>query len=104
MLTLVSFCCAGCQREPTDTRALDERAIRAADAATLKAAQANDVNEKSWVMGDHHPLRKKGAGRGLHQSDVICSTIGWLEEGSQTLEYGKNYEGYWNGEMFVKQV
>jgi len=44
MLTLVSFCCAGCQREPTDTRALDERAIRAADAATLKAAQANDVD------------------------------------------------------------
>ncbi len=44
MLTLVSFRCAGCQREPTDTRALDERAIRAADAATLKAAQANDVD------------------------------------------------------------
>ena len=44
MLTLVSFRCAGCQREPTDTRALDERAIREADGATLKAAQANDVN------------------------------------------------------------
>jgi len=48
--------------------------------------------------------RKKGLGRGLHQSDVICSTIGWLREASKTLEYGKNYDGYWNGEMFVKQV
>src|SRR5260221_5980660 len=44
MLALASFCCAGCQKEPTDTRALDERAIREADGATLKAAQANDVD------------------------------------------------------------
>jgi hypothetical protein len=27
-----------------------------------------------------------------------------LREASQTLEYGKNYDGYWNGELFVKQV
>jgi hypothetical protein len=26
--------------------------------------------------------------------DVICSTIGWLKDASQTLKYGKNYEGY----------
>jgi uncharacterized protein (TIGR02246 family) len=44
MLTLASFFCASCKNEPPDTRALDERAIRAADAATLKAAQTNDVN------------------------------------------------------------
>jgi hypothetical protein len=43
-------------------------------------------------------------GRGIHKSDVICSTVGWLEEASQTLEYGKNYDGYWTGELFVKQV
>jgi len=30
--------------------------------------------------------------------------VGWLKNASQTLEYGKNYEGYWTGEMFVKQV
>jgi hypothetical protein len=30
--------------------------------------------------------------------------MGWLEEGSETLKYGKNYDGYWNGELFVKQV
>ena len=67
-------------------------------------AQAHDTVLKSWVLGDEHALRKKGVGRGLHQSDVICSTVGWLQDASQTLEYGKNYEGYWTGEMFVKQV
>ncbi|CAK5263642.1 unnamed protein product [Mycena citricolor] len=35
---------------------------------------------------------------------VICSTVGWLKDASQTLEYGKNYEGYWNGELFIKQI
>ena len=44
MLTLASFFCASCKNEPPDTRAQDERAIRDADAATLKAAQANDVD------------------------------------------------------------
>ena len=67
-------------------------------------SQANDSKGKSWVFRDQHPLRKKNAGHGLHQSDVICSTVGWLREASQTLEYGKNYDGYWNGEMFIKQV
>ena len=67
-------------------------------------AQANDSRLKNWVFKDHHPLRKKGAGRGLHQSDVICLTVGWLEKASQTIEYGKNYDGYWTGELFVKQV
>ena len=67
-------------------------------------AQANDSHEKSWVLGEEHHLRKKGPGCGLHKSDTICSTTGWLKNGSQTLEYGKNYDGYWTGELFVKQV
>jgi transposase len=67
-------------------------------------AQANDGATMSWVWQGEQPLKKKGVGRGLHQSDVICSTKGWLSEASQTLEYGKNYDGYWNGELFVKQV
>ena len=67
-------------------------------------AQANDAQGKSWVFEDQHTLRKKGVGRGLHQSNVICSMIGWLSAASQTLEYGKNYDGYWMGELFVKQV
>lgn len=67
-------------------------------------AQANDSMKKTWVLEDQHQLRKKGVGRGIHQSDIICSTFGWLKEASQTLEYGKNYEGYWTGELFIKQV
>ena len=66
--------------------------------------QANDGKKMSWVHEKEHALKKKGAGRGIHQSDVICSTVGWLKGASQSLEYGKNYEGYWNGEFFVKQV
>ncbi|KAF8240871.1 hypothetical protein L208DRAFT_1495753, partial [Tricholoma matsutake] len=38
------------------------------------------------------------------QSDVICSTVGWLRDASQSLEYGKNYDGYWTGELFVKHL
>ncbi|KAJ7586722.1 hypothetical protein C8J56DRAFT_1085285 [Mycena floridula] len=67
-------------------------------------AQANDGKPKSWVLEGEHALKKKGVGRGIHQSDVICSTFGHLPEASQTLEYGKNYEGYWDGDLFVKQV
>jgi hypothetical protein len=66
--------------------------------------QANDGQSMSWVPDGEHKLRKKGAGRGLHQSSIICSTVGHLEEAAHTIEYGKNYEGYWNGEMFVVQV
>ncbi|KAG2031714.1 hypothetical protein BDR03DRAFT_994603 [Suillus americanus] len=56
-----------------------------------------------WVPDGKHKLRKKGAGRGLHQSSIICSTVGHLEEAAHTIEYGKNYDGCWNGEMFVVQ-
>jgi len=41
--------------------------------------QANDGKKKSWVHENKHALKKKGAGRGIHQSDVICSTVGWLK-------------------------
>jgi hypothetical protein len=57
--------------------------------------QANDAPEKAWVLEEQHQLRKKAVGQGLHKSNIICSTVGWLEEASQILEYGKNYEGYW---------
>ena len=66
--------------------------------------QANDDPKEGWVLEGEQPLKKKGPGCGLHQSDIICSTVGWLLEASQTLEYGKNYDGYWKGELFVKQV
>ena len=67
-------------------------------------AQVHDTVKKSWVFEDQHALQKKGVGQGLHQSDVICSTVTWLKDTSQTLEYGKNYEGYWTGELFFKQA
>ena len=66
--------------------------------------QANDSMKKSWVLDGEHALKKKGVGRGMHHSDIICSTVRWLKNASQSLEYGKNYDGYWTGEMFVKQV
>ena len=66
--------------------------------------QANDMPNESWVLNDEHRMRKKGVGRGIHRSDVICSTVGHLVDAGQSLEYGKNHDGYWNGEMFVKQV
>jgi ketosteroid isomerase-like protein len=52
MLTLASLCCASCKNEPPDTRALDERAIREADGATLKAAQTDDVDGAVANYGD----------------------------------------------------
>jgi hypothetical protein len=67
-------------------------------------AQANDGQKASWVLDGEQPIRKKGVGRGIHQSDVICSTVGWLKDASQSIEYGKNYDGYWNGQLFEKQV
>ena len=63
--------------------------------------QANDSQGKTWVLDGKHAMKKKGPGRGLHQSDCICLTIGWLKNGSQTLEYGKNYDGYWTGEQLA---
>ncbi len=67
-------------------------------------AQAHDGVKRGWVLDGDMPLKKKGPGRGLHQSDFICSTVGWLEDASVTLEYGKNHDGFWTGELFVKQV
>lgn len=67
-------------------------------------AQANDTVLKSWVFDNQHKLRKKGIDHGLHQSDIICLTVDWLAEANQTLEYGKNYNGYWTGDMFYTQI
>jgi hypothetical protein len=49
-------------------------------------------------------LLKKGPGWESYCSDIIYSTVGWLKEAGQQLEYGKFYDGYWTGELFVKQV
>ena len=101
--TLVEYEVGDVDKEAVKTRNEEERklVLVAHDEMT---AQANDGKKKSWVLDGEQPLRKKGVGHGLQQSDVICSTYVWLEDASQTLEYGKNYEGYWTGELFVKQV
>ena len=67
-------------------------------------SQANDIMPKMWVYMQQYKLQKKGPGQGLHQSDMIESVTGWLKNASQTLEYGKNYDGYWTGKLFIKQV
>ena len=66
--------------------------------------QQNDGKKRSWVLDGEHALKKKGVGHGIHLSGVICAMKGYLDEAGQTLKYGKNYEGYWTGELFVKQV
>ncbi|KAJ7580340.1 hypothetical protein C8J56DRAFT_896344 [Mycena floridula] len=66
--------------------------------------QANDSNTKSQVFQGEQSLKKKGVDRGLYCSDVICSTFSHLLDAGQSLEYGKNYEGYWTHELFVKQL
>ncbi|KAI5981433.1 hypothetical protein EDD15DRAFT_2183216 [Pisolithus albus] len=68
------------------------------------ALQSHDATSQYWVFDNEYRLQKKGAGRGIHRSDVICSTVGHLVEAGQSLEYGKNYDGYWNGELFVNQL
>lgn len=67
-------------------------------------SQANNGYDKGWVLEHQFPLQKQGAGQGLHESGVICRTVGYLKDGRQTLEYGKNYDGYWTRESFIKQV
>ncbi|KAJ7588406.1 hypothetical protein C8J56DRAFT_786124, partial [Mycena floridula] len=71
---------------------------------SLHTAYANDGKTASWIFQGEQPLKKKGVSRGLHRSDVICSTKGWLPDAGQQLEYAKNYDGYWTGEFFVKQL
>ncbi|KAJ7301858.1 hypothetical protein DFH08DRAFT_723814 [Mycena albidolilacea] len=67
-------------------------------------AQCNDGPTKSWVLEGEQPLCKKGVGRGLHHSDVICSTVGYILDAGEELEYGKSYEGYWDGTKFMVQL
>ncbi|EGN91677.1 hypothetical protein SERLA73DRAFT_157458 [Serpula lacrymans var. lacrymans S7.3] len=66
--------------------------------------QANDGPKAGWGPNGGQPLLKKGVGRGSHWSNVISSIVSWLKNAGQQLEYGNNYDGYWTGELFVKQL
>lgn len=65
---------------------------------------SNGGPKASWVPNGEQPLKKKGAGQGLHESGVICSTVSYMPNANQTIKYGKNYDGYWTGQLFVEQV
>ncbi|KAG2337025.1 hypothetical protein BDR05DRAFT_952948 [Suillus weaverae] len=65
-------------------------------------AQVNNNADKMWVCGDEHRLKKKGVGWEIQQSDIICLMVGYLMDASESLEYGKNHEGYWTDKHFVK--
>jgi hypothetical protein len=67
-------------------------------------AQTNDADKWVWCLKGEMPIRKKGVGRGIHRSDILCSTVGHIMEAGEGLEYGKNHDGYWDGEQFIKQV
>ena len=66
--------------------------------------QAHDGSSKVWVLDNQHKLRKKGAGRGVHRSDFIGPSKGWMREAGHGMHYGKGYDGYWTGEDVCKQV
>ncbi|KAJ7792704.1 hypothetical protein B0H14DRAFT_3562594 [Mycena olivaceomarginata] len=55
-------------------------------------AQANDADKSKWVLKGEMPIRKKGVGRGIHRSDIICSTVGHIDDAEEGMEYGNNYE------------
>ncbi|KAL1747152.1 hypothetical protein HDZ31DRAFT_80640 [Schizophyllum fasciatum] len=55
----------------------------------LREGFANDDAKAYWHLEGEYCLKPKGVGQGLHQSEFICSTIGWIKA---------------NGELFVKQV
>ena len=59
--------------------------------------QANDGEKEGWVMNEEQPLKKKGAGRGLHQSHVICSTYGWLKVHMSQWNMAKIMKGIGQG-------
>lgn len=92
--------------------------------------QANNGKPFSWVAEGKQPLLKKGPGQGIMVSGFICSSVGLLRtpsaghvpdvgdintpirldedgkvvEAIQYICYGKNADGFWTGELMVKQV
>lgn len=65
---------------------------------------ANDGTKKVWVLDGAYQIRKKGAGRGIHRSDFITASKGWIEAAGEQMQYGKDYEGYWTGAHLAEQL
>ncbi|KZT49999.1 hypothetical protein CALCODRAFT_539190 [Calocera cornea HHB12733] len=62
------------------------------------------VHDESIFTAHNGVTKSWGAGRGIHCSKFLCSTLGWLREAGQTIEYGKNHDGYWTGEQLCEQI
>ncbi|KZV70014.1 hypothetical protein PENSPDRAFT_632253 [Peniophora sp. CONT] len=62
------------------------------------------LREGFWVPKGEQPLRKKGVGQGIHVSGFVDSVNGWMHKAHETLEYGKNHEGWWTGEHYIQQL
>ena len=51
--------------------------------------QANDGEKAGWGSEGEQPILKKRACCGEQESDIICSTYGWLKDAGEQLGYGK---------------
>ena len=68
-------------------------------------SQANDIVEMMWVYkNEYHCTICRRRGLVMVFIRVIPFVQQLDAEGWETLKYGKNYDGYWDGELFVKQV
>ncbi|KAF9441615.1 hypothetical protein P691DRAFT_799222 [Macrolepiota fuliginosa MF-IS2] len=75
---------------------------------------ANEYASSAWLRGDQQPLRKKGHGRLIHNSDFIEQVNGWLvvknEDGSiqksarKIIFPGSNGDPWWDCSQLIEQV
>ena len=85
----------------------------------------NEYRWHAWLMDDQQPIRKKGGGHVVHDSDFICETIGWVrlseEQISEQLKLpselrlatfearkiiypGKAFDAWWDLKQLIEQV
>jgi len=63
---------------------------------------ANDGKRWMWIGEGESILRKKGDGKSLMVSGFVCPCCGFVD--SETIEPGKNADGWWKTENMVAQV
>lgn len=107
---------------PTLTPGQKEHVLVPQDETTV---HTNEGPCRAWLKGDQQPLKRKGNGRGIHVSDFICETTGWLalstEQIAAQLELpeasrlratdarriiypGKNHDAWWDLNQLIDQV
>ena len=69
---------------------------------------SHEAQDWQWAEEGRLVIRPKGKGRGLMVSDFIDEYDGFLKhdhtEARVILKYGGDNEGYWNSDLFMKQV